>query len=279
MDRTYYGKYEDADVPDSYLRNYPQYIDLRVGTNNGRAYYDSLQIQLRRQTGALKFYANYTFSKSIDNTSVDGNGYTAPWDSYNLKLNRARGDYDRPQVLNYQIIYTLPIGKAHRFGGSLPRWADSLVGGWDIGMLGIWESGPVYAVSSGRATTAGGVNSFADYNGDRNIGSVQRLGNGVFYLTDAEKAQFTYPVAGSIGSSGRNAFRAPRFFNMDLSLVKRFKISERHVVHFRAEAYNLLNNPNFGGLGTSIATPASFGKLSSTINAARIYQMALRYEF
>jgi hypothetical protein len=274
-----YSRYAAAGLSDFYLRNYPQYIDLRVGTNNGRAYYDSLQVQLRRQTGALKFYANYTFSKSIDNTSVDGNGYTAPWDSYNLKLNRARGDYDRPHVLNYQIIYTLPIGKAHRLGGSLPRWADSLLGGWDIGMLGIWESGSVFNVGTGRATTAGGQNSFADYNGDRNIGSVQRLGNGVFYLTDAEKAQFTYPVAGSIGTSGRNAFRNPRFFNTDLSLVKRFKISERHVVHFRVEAYNLLNNPNFGGLGTSIATPASFGKLSSTINAARIFQMALRYEF
>jgi len=116
---------------------------------------------------------------------------------------------------------------------------------------------------------------------------VDRRGNGVFYLTLDQVAQFTaasvFPNAGEIGTSGRNPFRNARFFNVDTSLVKRFKITETHVVTFRAEAYNLLNNPNFGGLSVDVNSAATFGKFSSTIGAqgtnARVMQMTLRYDF
>jgi hypothetical protein len=54
-------------------------------------------------------------------------------------------------------------------------------------------------------------------------------------------------------------------------------------VTFRAEAYNLFNNPNFGGLTVNLTTPATFGKFSSTIGAtgtnARVMQGSLRYDF
>jgi len=279
VDRSNYTRYAAAGVSDFYLRNYPQYIDVRVGANSGRSYYDSLQLSLRRQAGALKFNANYTFSKSLDNITIEGNGYTAPMDSYNLNLNKARGDFDRPHNLNYSVSYTLPIGKGHRFGGNMPRWADSIAGGWDVGLLSIWQIGAVYGITSGRALTAGGVNSWANYSGDRNIGGVARKGNGVFFLTDDQKASFTFPGAGEVGNSGRNAFRGPRFFNMDMSLVKRFKITERHVVNFRVETYNMLNNVNFGTPGSSLVTPTSLGKIGGTIGNPRIFQMALRYEF
>ena len=96
--------------------------------------------------------------------------------------------------------------------------------------------------------------------------------------------QFTFPDAGTTGTTGRNTFRGPRFFNFDMALSKAFKFTETKMLKFRAEAYNTLNNANFGNPGVSIATPASFGKISSTIGpngsgGARIMQMALRFEF
>lgn len=289
VDVNNYTRYAAAGVSDYYLRNYPQYNGLRVGGNDGRSYYDSLQVSLRRQAGAVKVYANYTFSKSIDNGSADQNGFVAPIDSWNLRQNRGRGDYDRPHSLNYQASYTLPVGKNHRFGGNMPRWADTLIGGWELGALGLWQSGPVFTVSSGRTTVNPDANSWANYNGtDRNIGTLMKKGNGtpctvgacVYYFTPAEIANFSFAGAGQFGSAGRNAFRGPRFFNIDMSLVKRFKITERHRVNFRVESYNMLNNVNFSNPGAAYQSPAtSFGKISSTVNAARIYQMALRYDF
>lgn len=279
VDRSNYSRYAAAGVSDFYLRNYPQFNQVIVGTNDGRSYYDSLQVSLRRQAGTLKFNGNYTFSKSIDNISVDGNGYSAPIDTYNVRLNRARGDADRPHTLNYSVIYTLPIGRTHWLGANLPRWADSLLGGWDVGLLGIWQSGPVFTVTSGRALTGGGVNSYANYTGDRTIGTVMRQGGAVYYFTPEQIASFSFPGAGEIGNSGRNAFRGPRFYNMDMSLVKKFRITEDHAVHFRAEMYNMWNQSNFGTPGASLVTPASLGKISGMVGNARIMQMALRYQF
>ena len=46
------------------------------------------------------------------------------------------------------------------------------------------------------------------------------------------------PVAGSIGNSGRNAFRGPRYFNVDVSLVKKFAITEKHYVQFQREDFH-----------------------------------------
>jgi len=279
LDRNNYTRYAAAGLSDYYLRNYPQFNQVIVGENFGRSYYNSLQLSLARQAGTLRFNANYTFSKSVDNISVDGNGFTSPIDNFNHRLNRGRGDYDRPHVFNSALVYTLPIGKGRRLGGNLTGWADSLIGGWDIGLLTMWQSGPVLTYSSGRATGPYTVNTWANYTGDRNIGSIARKGDGVFFLTPEEIARFSFPAAGEIGSGGRNAFRSPRFFNMDMSLMKKFRITERHTIRFRAEGHNLLNNVNFGAPGNSLVTPASFGKLSGIVGNPRIMQLALRYDF
>lgn len=297
LDRNNFQSYGAAGVPDFYLRNFPQFNLVTYGTNDGRSYYDSLQASVRRQAGALRMNLNYTFSKSIDNVSADGNGFSAtalnvPIDSFNLKLNRARGDFDRPHSFNASFIYTLPIGRNHWLAGNAPRWVDTLIGGWDVGSLMVWQSGATFTVVSGRQTAATTVSTWANYTGDRKIGSVMRKGNGVFFFTPEEIARFSYPAAGEIGNSGRNAFRGPRYFNTDMSLVKHFKISERHQVTFRAEAYNLPNHVNFqfpGGSsntlalnypGANLVNSASFGKIGQTLaNNPRIFQMALRYDF
>jgi hypothetical protein len=279
VDRLSFGRYAAAGVSDFYLRNFPQFSNVIFGTNDGRSYFDSFQLSLRRQAGALKFAANYTFSKSTDNISVDGNGFTSPADSFNVRLNRARGDVDIPHAFNLSFIYTLPIGKGRRLAASAPRWVDSAIGGWDLGLLTIWQSGRTLTFLSGRATGPRAASSFANYTGDRNIGRVTRKTDGVYWLTAEEIGRFSFPSAGEIGRGGRNAFRCPRFFNLDMSLVKRFKLTERRAVSFRSEAYNLFNNPNFGAPNASLSTPASFGKISATVGNARILQMALRYEF
>jgi len=280
LDRTYYTKYAAAGVSDFYLRPFPQFNQVIWGSNDGRSYYDSLQLSLRRNTGALKFSVNYTFSKSIDNGSVDGNGFTNVPDNNNLTLNRARGDYDRPHVLNYQALYTIPLGRGLRFGSAMPHWADTLIGGWSLGILGIWESGSVFSVSSGRVTGPGTFTSYADYSGDRNIGGIIRTGNGIFYFDPSVYSQFSYPVAGTTGTSGRNAFRGPRYYNNDASLVKSFRITERKSASFRAEAYNLWNNENFSNPSVTLTNGAAkFGQISTTAGSARVMQMTLRFDF
>jgi Carboxypeptidase regulatory-like domain len=280
VDRTNYTKYTAAGVPDTYLRNYPQYISVLQGTNAGRSYYNSLQVSLRKQLGSLKVFGNYTWAKSMDNSSVEGNGFASPIDSFNLRLSRARSDFDRPHSFNGTFAYILPVGQGKKFGGTMPRIMDTLIGGWEAGSLVIWQSGGPFTISSGRNTTYGLVNSWANYTGSRNVGDVQRLGDGVwFYPRDTFATGFTFPTAGDFGNTGRNTFRGPRYFDTDVSLVKRFRIRENHAVTFRIEGYNIFNNVNFGNPSVSLTSPQTFGKLTSIVGSPRIFQMALRYDF
>ncbi len=284
------SRYAAAGVSNYTFRNYPQFARVVEGTNNGRSYYDSMQISLRRSAGSLQFAANYTWSKSMDNTSAEGNGFTTAIDSYNLGLNRARADFDRPHSLNISAFYTIPFGKGQRFGGSMPRVLDTAVGGWKIGLLQIAQSGNPFSVGSQRATTAvpGVGTTYANYTGtDRSIGAVTRKSDGVYFFTPEQTGQFGFPNAFEIGNSGRNVFRNPAFFESDASLVKDFRITESHRVSFRAEAYNLFNHPNFGlvAANLNINTPSTFGKFNQTIGtqtssgSARTLQLALRYDF
>jgi hypothetical protein len=135
-------------------------------------------------------------------------------------------------------------------------------------------TGPTPPITATDPTSG---SSYVNYTGDRNIGSVMRQSDGVYWLTSEEIKRFSFPQAGEIGTGGRNAFRGPRFFNVDISLVKKFRISERHAVSFRAEAYNLFNNANFAAPNATL--DPSFGKLSATVGNARVLQGALRYEF
>ena len=109
VDRTNYTKYVAAGVADTYLRNYPQYINVLQGTNSGRSYYNSLQVSVRKQTGNFRASGNYTWAKSIDNSSVEGNGFASPIDSFNLRLSRARSDFDRAHSFNGAFSYTVPL--------------------------------------------------------------------------------------------------------------------------------------------------------------------------
>ena len=279
IDTSNFTRYAGAGLSDFYLRNFPQFQTLVVATNAGRTYYNSFQSSLRRSSGALRFAINYTWSKTMDNSSVDGSGFTAPVDSFNLRLNRGLSDIDRPHTLNWSASYTLPIGRDKLIFGGMPGWADRLIGGWEIGSLGLWTSGPTMTVSSGLNTGPTTNNTWANFTGDRKIGTVERIGGGVRFFTPAQAANFSQPVAGFIGSSGRNTFRGPRFFNTDVSLVKRFRITEKWSATFRAEGYNVINNTNFAAPGLNLQTPQTFGIISGTTGTPRIFQLALRIDF
>jgi len=101
IDQSFYTKYAGAGLSQYYLRNFPQFQSLLYGNNDGRSEYNSLQVRLQRQVGALRLTANYTWSKSIDNdqsaaTGGEGNGFAAPLDSFNEQLVLGRSNFDIP---------------------------------------------------------------------------------------------------------------------------------------------------------------------------------------
>jgi hypothetical protein len=79
------------------------------------------------------------------------------------------------------------------------------------------------------------------------------------------------------GDSSRDVALGPGFADLDLSLAKSIRITERQAVELRFEAFNSLNHTNFGNPGTTFGS-STFGVISSA-GSPRISQMAIRYRF
>jgi hypothetical protein len=278
IDRNYFGRYAAAGVSDFYLRNFPQFNQFIVGTTDGRSSYDSLQVSVRHDSRQLKVSANYTRSKSLDNLSAGCSGCTIPLDSFNLNLNKAPSDGDRLHVLNSWLVWALPIGKNRQFLPDASPFVNGILGGWDMGVLTVWETGPRFSVSSGLQTAGSGIASLANYTGSRQIGAILRESSGVYWFSVDQTKAFTLPVAGVTGTSGRNSFVGPGYFNLDVSLVKSVRVRGERRVSLRIEVYNVLNHTHFG-LPDANLSNSTFSQISSTVGYPRQIQAALRYEF
>ncbi len=279
VDRIHFGKYAAAGVSNFYLRNFPQYDELIWGSNDGRSSYDSLQINVRRNSGPLRVSGNYTWSKSLDNLSSVCEGCAVPLDSFDPQRYRTASDTDRKHSLNAWVVYSLPFGSGRQFASDASGFVGALVSGWDLGALGVWQSGSRFSTTSGRMTARANVYSLADYAGDTRIGSISRRSDAVYWFTPEQIAQFEFPAAGGLGSSGVNSFLGPGYFNLDVSLIRNVPLGEAQRLSFRLEAYNVLNRTNFAVPNSNLSEPASFGRISAIQGYPRQLQVAVRFDF
>ena len=230
METGAYAKYAAAGYSEYALRHYPQFVRLAYGTNAGLSWYNSLQAGFQRRTKSFQVKVYYTYSKSLDNVSAEGNGFTDNMDNYNLNLNKGRSDFDRPHVFNAYGTYTLPIGNGHAIGGNMPRWANTLFGGWDAGTIVIWQSGAVMTASSNRYTAYSyTMASWDNYSGSRNIGSVQRKGDGVYFIDPSLISQLRFSDCGRLRQCRAEHIPGP-------ALLQRRRVPGETVCAHRAEA-------------------------------------------
>jgi hypothetical protein len=50
-----------------------------------------------------------------------------------------------------------------------------------------------------------------------------------------------------LGDTPRNGFRSAADYEVDTALMKNFTLTERFNLMFRAEAFNIINHPNYYG--------------------------------
>ena len=96
--------------------------------------------------------------------------------------------------------------------------------------------------------------------------------------------RYSFDQGNTFGNLGRNVVIGPGFANLDFSLVKNTKITERFNLQLRADAFDLLNQTNFGQPGATVGT-AQFGLINSTrfptgdAGSSRQLQLALKLRF
>jgi hypothetical protein len=188
-------------------------------------------------------------------------------DAYNRRLDKGLSGSDVPQRVVVSLLYDL-----HRFRGN--RALDAFLGGWRVGVLETYESGPVFTVTTASNTTnafpAGTLrpNLLADASLPSDQRSVSRWFNTQAF---AQPANFTF------GNSPRSGLRGAPIVTTDATLEKDFAITERWKFDLRGEFYNLFNHSIFNVPGSTFGN-ADFGVVSSA-RAGRTAQLAARLSF
>lgn len=102
---------------------------------------------------------------------------------------------------------------------------------------------------------------------------------GLWFNPDAFARPMATPARPSLdGNAGRNILAGPAFKNLDLALMRTFRLHERAALQLRAEAFNLLNHPNYQ-LPVFLLDQSNVGRVTATANNAREWQLAARLMF
>jgi hypothetical protein len=266
-----------------------QFAENTFITNKGFSSYNGLLATLSKNLShGLQFDFNYTWSHSIDNTSLVANSIAASaglgfiCEVQSPRVCRGNSDFDTTTVISSDFVYDLPFGRGRTFANGSPRWLDEAIGGWSLSGIPTWHSGVAFSTVSNAFVAGFAEDAPAIFNGDRAgvQAHVHKTSTGqvnLFSNPATAQSDFTGPVGFTIGS--RNSLRGPSAFTMDLGLGKTFPIYKESVkLRFRADAFNVLNHPTFATPNNDI-TSGSFGQITSTTTVARVGQFALRLEF
>jgi len=245
----------------------------------GYANYNALQASVtKRFSKGLQFLASYSWAKSLDVASGQGTSEDLGGFSGNQTyIPGAYGpsDFDQTQRLVFNFVYELPLLK------SGPAVAQAVLSHWSLSGILVAQSGIPFSVTDSRTGTIYARSGRAECSGvDPNTsGSLEsRLGGFI------NPAGFLPPPVlfngTDFGNCGRNSMRGPDQRNLDFAVLRTFPLPrEGMAIDFRAEAFNLTNHPNFGQPASNLASPATFGVISTTVSNPRLLQFALKLRF
>ncbi|MHB8503103.1 MAG: outer membrane beta-barrel protein, partial [Candidatus Acidiferrales bacterium] len=252
-------------------------------TNGFDSNYNSLQVSAnRRVASGLTLGIAYTYSRTLTDSPTDRS--TAPYDTYNLRLDYGPASFSRNQIFVANYVYELPFYKAQQ------GFTGRVLGGWELSGITVFESGVPLTITQ----------NFDPFNSNRfGVIAGQTFPDGIGIdpsavsprpdqvsgqsLTGPKTAQqwfnkSAWAVAiGHFGNSGRGVVNGPGFNNWDLAAIKNIKISERFNTQFRAEFFNAFNHTSFLGVSTNVNS-SLFGQVIST-HDARIIQLGLKLNF
>lgn len=220
---------------------------------NGDSIYHGLATQVtRRMSNGLQFIGSYTWSHTIDNSTADFFSTVLtprrPQDFQNLKADRANSALDRRHRFTMAVIYDLPYFK----NGNWLR--KNLMGNWEIAPMYTYQS-PEWATVQSASDANGNGDSWSD-RAILNPGGVSGTGSGVTALTNSSdevvaylatnpNAQYIRGGTFSMPNVGRNTLPMRHINNFDMTVLKRFTLTESTRIEFSVQALNLFNHPQF----------------------------------
>ena len=212
-----------------------------VGVYNapiGKNWYNGLEVKLSKHTShGLTLNLAYTWAKNMD-----GSGYQNGYPYQDANEVHWISQFDRTHVLAVTGVYELPVGTGRTYLSASPKYLDYAIGGWTLGWSFAAQSGTPLNINSGFNYTC----PFASPGGT----SVRQ------WLNPKLTSPTCFSSVPHIGGSGFTYSTTPSYTtavrdytvpNLDVSLQKSFKVTEKISFSLRGEAFNALNSVLLGG--------------------------------
>jgi hypothetical protein len=272
--------------------NFSQGFGLFLGRNGSYSNYNSLQAQFQRHLSrGLQLLASYTWSHAIDNLSTTQSSFISPI--------RGNADFDVRNTFTAAVTYDVPGSYAHQA-------LNILLKQWSIDLRQSANSALPLNVFSGFAVLGNGQQAEvpadliqgipiyvhgSQYPGGKALNGTPGAVVGGCPDGSVSVGPFCPPPAGQVGNIPRNGLRGFGTWQTDLAIRKEFPLHDRLKLHFRAEAFNLFNHPNFGSIINLTSAGSLFGKANATLNTLssanalygtggpRSLQLALKLQF
>ncbi len=249
-------------------RPYPFIIDngvtrplsrIRFLDSGGNSWYDGLQVSVRkRYSHGVVLTLAYTWSKTLmqgyGRNEGDGINSSTYQNKYDRTSEKGRVGFDASHVLVSSFIYDIPAPRILSTG-----LAGAVFAGWQANGIVTLRSGLPFTVTQGNIINTGNAPVRPDRiaSGELENPTVNQWFNpDAFQLVSCTNSSL--PERCHYGNAGNGILEGPSFKNLDASLFKNFRITERVKLQFRAEFFNLLNTPLFNVPNRGLNTGGGF---------------------
>jgi hypothetical protein len=205
----------------------------------------------QRRVGLVTFDGFWTWAHGMTNFADLENPYDP---------NQWNRDIEPKHRVVLNTLWFLPFGRNSRYLSNVPGPVNQVIGGWKFAWASILQTGQYFSPSfsgsdpSGTNTSGGLPNRIANGNLPTDQRSVSH-----WFDTSA----FTVPTPGHFGNSGVNVLQSPGEITHNISLSKRFALTERLHLDFMCMISNLFNHPNFLAPGSNISAVGQAGVVTS----------------
>ncbi len=234
------------------------------------ANYHGLQIGAKRNyANGVMFQTAYTWSKTIDNADFSAGIYGFVPNTRDSSGERGRASLDANHNFIGSVIWDVPFLKERK------DVVGKAFGGWQVSTIYTVRTGMPISPELGRDNAGVGTSTrqrpFAS--GSPFIGFGERTLGRWF-----DGSVYSAPTLGTFSPVARNVISGPGWNQFDMSFVKIIPLGEGKRVELRADGFNVFNHTQWNGVGTTLTTPATFGRITSTRNE-RSFMVGTRIQF
>jgi hypothetical protein len=235
--------------------------------------YTALQIKLDHKFArGFSVTNSYTYSRALGFASEASDYPNGLLDYVNQRRNYAPTDFNQTHIFNESFLWSVPVGAgSHLAATGVP---GAVLGGWKL--TGVWETASGYPLPF--TCTCSSFNTPGSTAFPNISGPFRRL-HGIATRTWFDTSVFSAPPAGTPqGNVGNYVFSGPRFFNLDASIFRTVKLTERFNLELRSEWLHATNSPQFSLPNTQFGS-SSFGLVNGVAGGSRVINLAGKVMF